>query len=152
MHRDHTIINQNQRNKLQREQVPRTPTQSWRRKHQMATRSWKQRLHPKVQLCRKILCPALVPVKNYLWVSCNIRLLFSCYTVVSAMLFYHMMTPYQYPRLFHVSTYYSRKYSCANHFFLRVKVIVHRFISVLTISFVSKLIRYGCTSIYIHIV
>ena len=42
MHRDHTIINQKQRNKLQREQVPRTPTQSWRRKHQMSLRSQKQ--------------------------------------------------------------------------------------------------------------
>ena len=83
MHQDHTIINQKQRNKLQREQVPWTPTRSRRRKHQMSAKSRKQRLHPKVQLCRKILCPALAPVKNYLWVSCNIRI---CLVVIPSYL------------------------------------------------------------------
>ena len=122
MHRDHTIINENQRNKLQREQVPQTSTQSRRRKHQMSPRSRKQRLHPKVQLCRKILCPAPVPVKNYLWVSCNRRVFFKF--VITSYLLHFLLYDY----IISTSKIFScilislfldiipERYSCANHF------------------------------------
>ena len=47
MHQDPTIINQKQINQLQRDQVPRTPTQSQRREHQMFLRGRKLQLPPK---------------------------------------------------------------------------------------------------------
>ena len=71
MHQDHTIINQKKRNRLQREQVRRSPTQNQQKEHQVFPRSRKLQLLPKVQLCRKIHCPAPVPVMNYLQFSCN---------------------------------------------------------------------------------